>query len=228
MNDEPRDFGGRSVLHHLFGFTTRSAMPARSESTKRAHEIYRHAAQSTNPVGAVMKQRHAVGANSRLGDASGDVGVEQIESGNVDLLAANVVLYDDRRAGVSFIVRLASAHLPHSRTRQRPPLVSHTHSSVAHLVRSRHSLVEDLQRNLDQRGMSDPSSVMPSGNLALLVGANLGNGSIVALGVVLDGDLSRHASDGGNSTPVGERWKSASGTRLGLSQGDGQGQKIGR
>ena len=59
-------------------------------------------------------------------------------------------------------------------------------------------LVEDLGSNLVDERVSDPSTVVAVGDLTELVSADLGHGNLVGLGVVLDGDLSRHTTHGGN------------------------------
>lgn len=56
------------------------------------HVVDGHATESTDPVGAVLEQRGAVVTNTSFGDASGNVGVEQVESRDLDLLTTDVVL----------------------------------------------------------------------------------------------------------------------------------------
>lgn len=68
------------------------------------------------------------------------------------------------------------------------------------LVRSDHSLVEFLESNLDQSRVGNPSTIVSSFNLSLLVSVNLSHRLVVGGFVVLDGNLSRHSSHGGDST----------------------------
>lgn len=62
-------------------------------------------------------------------------------------------------------------------------------------------LVKDLTSNRVDEGVSNPSAVVTSSDFAELVSSDLGHGDLVGLGVVLDRDLSRHATHSGDFTP---------------------------
>ena len=68
------------------------------------------------------------------------------------------------------------------------------------MVRSDHSEVEGVESDLDESGVSDPSSVVSSSTFSSLVCLDLGDSGVVLGFVVLDGNLSRHSSHSVNST----------------------------
>src|SRR6266566_9399862 len=71
-----------------------------------------------------------------------------------------------------------------------------------YLVGSLHDLVKFLHGDLHQARMSHPGAIMTIGGLAPLVGAYTLQRLFVGLGIVLDGDLGRHAADGVDVTAM--------------------------
>jgi hypothetical protein len=69
------------------------------------------------------------------------------------------------------------------------------------LIGTGHAFVEDVERDFDEAGMSDPSSVVSGVAFALLVGLDLVHDGVILGFVVLDRDLSSHSSDSGYSSP---------------------------
>ena len=66
------------------------------------------------------------------------------------------------------------------------------------LVRSEHVSIEDLASNgIDER-VGNPCAVVSSSDFAELVSANLVHGDLVGLGIVLDRNLGRHSTHGGD------------------------------
>lgn len=75
-------------------------------------------------------------------------------------------------------------------------------SSSVDLVRSGHVLVEDLGGDDGKLGVSNPGTVVASGDLSELVLVDTLHGDLVGGGVVLDGDLSSHTSHGVDASLV--------------------------
>jgi hypothetical protein len=151
---------------------------SREGRRKATHVVDGNTSESSHPVGAVVEESGAVGADTLLGDRSRHVGVEEVEGGDVDLFTTNVVLH-----------KLVS-----------PAVLMSIYGT--HLVRSNHSLVEDVESDLDEGGVGDPGTGVSGGALTSLVSADLLHGSVVAGVVVLDGDLGGHSSDGSDSSPA--------------------------
>ena len=63
-------------------------------------------------------------------------------------------------------------------------------------------LVEDLQSDIVEEGVGDPSSVVAVLDFPQLVGPDLSHSDLVSLGVILDGDLGRHSAHGGDLAPA--------------------------
>jgi hypothetical protein len=146
----------------------------------------RYTSKSTDPVCTVVEESHTVSSDTVFGDASWYVGIEKIESGNVDIFATNVIL--------------------RSKQVVNNPVPSRPERDVAYLIRSRHSFVEDIEGDFDESRVSDPSSVVSSVAFALLVGSYFVHDSVVLGFVVLDGNLCSHTSDSSNTSPRrGER-----------------------
>lgn len=103
-------------------------------------------------------------------DLSRDFGVGKLFVGNGDILSPDMVLTD------------------------QPLDVSPKRSDATYLVRALHVLIKDVHRDLDQSGMSDPSTIMTRGHFPLFVRSDFGHGCIVLCGVILDWDLGRHSS----------------------------------
>lgn len=70
------------------------------------------------------------------------------------------------------------------------------------LVGTVHVLVEDVHGDLADQRVRDPGAVVARGDFAELVGADFGHGGCVGLFVVLDGDLSGHASHRSDFAPI--------------------------
>lgn len=70
-----RNLGRSGILHHVVDWNT---------------------AKSTNPVADVHEEGREIRSNASLGDPSRHIGVEQIEGGDVHVLAADVVLVGAR------------------------------------------------------------------------------------------------------------------------------------
>src|SRR6266702_3795723 len=71
-------------------------------------------------------------------------------------------------------------------------------SEDTYLIGTQHMLIEDLMGNLVDQRMGNPGSVMPIGDFSKLVRADLVHRDFVCLLVVLDGNLSRHPTNGGH------------------------------
>lgn len=88
------------------------------------------------------------------------------------------------------------------------------------LVGSRHVLVEDLGGDAGEGRVGDPGTVVAGADLAELVGADTLHGLVVGGGVVLDGDLSSHATHGVHTTLVAGLDEELD---VGVHEGDGHG-----
>jgi len=64
------------------------------------------------------------------------------------------------------------------------------------LVGSRHVLIEDLRGDRGEGRVSNPSAVVAGAHLTQLVSAHAFEGFLVGYGVILDRDLSSHATHG--------------------------------
>lgn len=73
-------------------------------------------------------------------------------------------------------------------------------SNWTDLIRSRHSFVEDIESDLDESGMSNPSSVVTSIAFSLFVSLDFVHDSVVLGFIVLDRDLSSHSSNSSDSS----------------------------
>jgi hypothetical protein len=70
------------------------------------------------------------------------------------------------------------------------------------LVRSRHVLVEDFGSNDGECRVGDPGAIVASADFTKLVGAHRVHGLLVGFVVVLDGDLSSHATHSVHTTTM--------------------------
>lgn len=116
-------------------------------------EVDRNAAHTAEPSLHVGQADVQVLADAVLGDLAGDVGVQEIVGGDVNVLAAD-----------------------------------------EQLVGSGHVGVEDLRGDGGQRRVRNPGAVVSGAHFTQLVGAHALHGLVVGGGVVLDGNLSGHAS----------------------------------
>ncbi len=75
-------------------------------------------------------------------------------------------------------------------------------TNESHLVGAKHVLVEDVHGNLVDQRVGNPCSVMSSGDFAQLISPDLLHSNLVGLGVIFDGNLSRHSTHSSNLSPI--------------------------
>ena len=73
---------------------------------------------------------------------------------------------------------------------------------ILHLVGSKHVIVKDFARNLVDKRVGDPCTIVSVGDFTVLVSADFPHSDFVRLGVVLDGDLGRHSTHSSDFTPT--------------------------
>ena len=92
--------------------------------------------------------------------------------------------------------RPASVMVPAGTARRSAAVAWKVLELAVDLVGAGHVGVEDFEGDGDEAGVRDPGAVVAVGDLAELVGADLRDGAVVGLGIVLDGDEGAHAADG--------------------------------
>ena len=149
------------------------------------HEVVEgDAAVAADPGGGVGKAGRDVLADTVERDLPGNFGVQQILRSDLDFRTEVVVLY------IAKVINILSC------------LGSSVEWKATNLVGTEHVSVENLARDGVDEGVGNPGAVVAGGDFTKLVGADLGHRDFIGLGVVLDGDLSGHASHGSNLTPV--------------------------